>query len=763
MQEACEAVEALRQHYIPPSGLVHQSDIQDLAKYMARPRALTKGTLPTVDAVIYTKHIDFPDLLGDIFGGMNKVRGAYGMRFTIVFTLQVAATPFQQGVVVSSFQYASPDGINLIQDRAFENCRCTNIPHVRLDISSATMSQLKIPFLASTDFLPLTQSLAYGSFYLNMLLPVGALEGMAPPTYALYIHLEDIELFGARPETVRTLTFQSGKSRPFEKEFDTVSRPFSTAAYALSGAAKLIAKGIPAISSIAGPASWMLDKAASVIRYFGYSRPQIVDPPTRILNLGSTLEHNVDMATGAVVLAPFASNHLAVSTNFTNSDVDEMSLAYVLGQYNQLRLCDLTTSVAAGTLIYGMRVSPRHMWFRRLGSYPQLNIDPPSTTIQPTGAFWFSSMFEMWRGSFKFRFTFAKTKMHAGRVLITYIPNETDVFEYPESDVKGVTPSGYSLMCDLKDSNVFEFLVPYTSHKPYCNFGESIGTLSVVVVDPLLAPGMVSSSITYLVEVACDSDYELARPAGCGYVPNYSVITQSGVSRTYKSSVCEDTVGECFGSLKQLIMLPKSHLLTLPGGSKFTMDIMPWYYYTSGVGVYETNEANAYGGAIASAYAFVRGATDIHVYHSQDENAVSGAMVVKPLAYTENFPAASLPLTFSQDGSMHARCPSYQHVVRMPSYAFSSSWNLVPDSNIVTNGTVWETAKFIPRLFLSNLTAGNADFTIRRQAADDAALTHYIGPPSVRYRWDLTYPGYQNLVPVESIMQGSPQEGELAA
>lgn len=766
-------MQVLGAHYAPPKDLVLQKDIQNFTNYFARPHLITSGVLPSTRSQIWEQAWS-PNSIFNVTlpASGNRVLGAFGARFTMVFTLQVAATPFHQGMVVLGAEYYS----GAVNTRGKYPVSCTNLPHVRCDISTNTMVQLRIPFLAPTDYMAIGDPSYYLSSSLNAVLPVETVAGMAPPTYKLYVHLEDVQLFGVRPYSVQPYlppallakeeaVEQSGGKGPFEKEFENESHPFSSGLGALGRSVRWIAKGVPSLASIAGPASWALGKAAGAARYFGYSKPQITDPPHRMLMTTGALENNVDVPACVQVLAPIAENHLSVSPSFGNTDVDEMSLKYVLSQYNQLAVGRLTTSDSHGSLIWAFTVEPNSAMFRTSNNMPVLNVSnwwSASQVVQPTGFAYFGRMFAMWRGSLKLRFTFAKTKMHAGRVAVTYIPRQPSSGTSLEivSYASGFQPEGYHAIFDLKDSNVFEFKVPYVSNMPWAHVATNTGTVSLQVIDPLIASAVVAPSVQFLVECACDSDFELAFPLSSSNVPSpdSAPVEQSGgVSVSYKEDVCESTMGECITSLKQLIMIPSTYQFQY-AGKKTTADIMPWYYQAS---LPASAGTHGFGGQIACCYSYVRGSTDIHIYTPPDQNLMYSRIFMR-LATQNSTDAAQYvscaPHVFGTRGAIHVRCPSYQHTPRIPSRLMSNlvgTWNLTYDSTADTfpNGTVQLTGPMygtavpviLPRMYLEYTGTTNVPVVVRRNAGDDAMATQYIGPPPVKSVADNDTIGYSNV------------------
>lgn len=843
VQEACETVSVLGAHYKPPVDLQPQKELQDLFQYYKRPRVINVGNIVLGTRLPLLLRQLTPNGIWTLASGdSRRIRGAYGARFSLVFTLELNATPFTQGLISLSFQY--DDGSSVIRNAP---CQATNLPHVRLDPTVSSMCTLRVPFMSNDDFRCITDTDPYGYVMLHSILPFDN-DGSMNPTWKLFMHIEDIQLFGVVPTELGVFTppvllrasepvdvpldkatasasvsrtpvspfaplprlartsslirtppassildavdgaatavglireathamvgdsqytpqvaFQSGLGGPVTGEFETETHPFSSGVHAASRVLHWLARGVPSISSIAGPTSWALGKAAGVIRYFGFSKPTITDPPQRIFATTSVLEHNVDVATNSIMLAPLSDNRLAISTTFTNSDVDEMSIPYILSQYNQVCVGVLKTTDAYGAQVYGGCVSPQTLWFKSFSTAPALNLQYDYTAapnVAPSGIFWLGNMFKYWRGGMRFRFTFSKTKFHAGRVALTFIPT-TDPNDFsivrPGFDAFSLFQyDGHTMICDLKDSNVFEFEVPYSVPYAFLPNTCQSGSLTMTVVDPLQASGaVVASQINFLVEVCGAPDFEFAFPRGV-YFPAVDAGPdfQSGlVKDSTNSKVCENTMGECITSVKQLIMIPHQ-MLFLYAGRQDTVDIAPWYYHPSSSIVFE---ATSYGGNIARAYSFVRGGSEYHFYSSA--NSVSAEF--RAFMRDADFPVSSTsmlndssPLVVSTNNNLHFRVPSYQpHIRIFPTRinSFNPTWNLnyVLDSfpnAYFTTSTVALKASSVPAIYPRVAMAGTGTsdlpFTFKRHAADDAMCCTYIGPPTVKRTLSGDYPPY---------------------
>lgn len=767
VQEACTAVEINSGHTF--SLMPKDADIQELSRYFSRPQTVIAGFLPTaVRQRHWTQEYTAASILSSFTNGLSRVTGIYGYRCTMVYTLQVTATPFHQGVLSLNWQY-NGGGSYLSYDRSLLSETSTNISHVRLDLSKDTMVQLRIPYIGTQEYLPMetasSYQIAYGSVALNTLLEIPVVAGLNAPPYQIMLHLEDMEFFGVSPLATANVTLQSGK-KAITAEFESDAYPLSSSTMALSRAVKWFGQGVPLLSSYAGPASWFLEKAAGAIRSFGWARPQIMDPVGRVCLTTTINESNVDLATPACVAGPFAGNMTKTSSMFSGCEADEMSFSYILSKYSQIGKHVISTGNTAGTRLYVALLSPSAFWFRVGISAPLCNVPPRAiaavgkNAFTPSNLFFLGQNFKFWRGGFRFRFTFSKTPMHAGRVMVVYAPRSTmrsevstigtlPVVPVATYGVNGPDPTAISAIFNLKDGSVFEFDVPFTSPIPYLKFTEDIGTLTMYVVDAIQAPSMVANNLPYLVEVCALPDFEFASIRSPLYPvqPNASTSTiqlQSGSK--VGSEYCEYTIGEKFNSVKQMIAIPKVTRTVTSANTLKAFTVPPWFYtpYPSIIVPAPTahlSEAFSLGGILATAYSWVKGGTDLHVYAVPNSATTASLLSVAPLSTfvtdttgTQTPSQTSFsnnPRVVSTNGVLHARLPMLGTLLRYPSQTFS---------NLTPTGTAWGPNASEPNVGdfeldvpstlyrCSLITAGACSVLVSRSASDDAALGGYIGP-----------------------------------
>jgi len=271
------------------------------------------------------------------------------------------------------------------------------------------------------------------------------------------------------------------------------------------------------------------------------------------------------------------------------------------------------------------------------------------------------------------------------------------------------------------------------------------------VVDALQAASVISTNISCLVEVVAGDDFEFADPRTPIYPAHIAATVQfqSGKMLSHApDALSQHTIGESINSVKQLIAIPKYSPVPIAANSRFGTSIPPWFYQPRYSPIVPAPTAIlpgslGYGGNIAACYAFVRGGTDIHVYPQNSGEAdtfvavrqASGLQGQQATAASPgNLPSSNNVLVASSSGALHARLPAYQHLVRY----FSTCLN-----NIVGTGASWAFNSTLspvgtygaftwPTIYtMTIVTTSAVTAQITRNAADDAAMAMYMGPPPV--------------------------------
>lgn len=774
-----------------PSSLLPDDAYQDVKAFFERPRFIASGNLPTSRALVYTLDIANPISLWPT-SAQNRLNGALGYSCDIKFTITLSATPFQQGLACLNFQYATTSLEGVSHKRCVFSPLCTNLPHVRLDVAEHTMAELYVPYVSPWNYFELINdnfsggdgfTYPYGSFGFNMLLQYFTLAGSSDPEYNVFISLHNMKLYGAIPVSVSNVIPQSGVTGTMNKEANdtrsmlqkvkdskAISNSLHVGAVAapLVGAAATAYTGNPEIFADSVQASWQLEAAAVTAQSMGFSKPTDQAAIPRFYRTDYASDHHVDQPAQELAIAPFQSNRLAEDWTQSSTAIDEMALPFVLGQYCQAFVGTMSTTDGQGTILYATNLSPTSMWFKTNAGRPGGNTPlPPSASLTtncvlPTALCYVSQMFRYWRGSIKFKFTFSKTKFHGGRVLAAFVPMTNDVpgttvssnrVPIPEIVNTRVQPFQYSAIFDLRDGNTFEFEVPYVSNRPWLSTYGSVGGVTLTIMDRLIASGEVSSNITFMVEVAAGTDYQLGSFIGSGLAPATGantnlVVFQSGLN----DRVVDDsayTMGETFTSLKQLLLIPCNTSFTSTASSPITTAYLPnWWYAPLLPNTVPLNDNSAALFAmstqhcIARLYAFCTGGTSYHMYMSNSDTIVTittanaeagGTGFTSAFSDPRRRQSSAKPKLLKGSGvsALHAKVPSYQKVSRIPTNAAFYTSNLTLANTpqyLSTAGNLFVGS--VPFMSYNNSLSGVAtNYVFGYAGSDDARAFGYIGPP----------------------------------
>jgi hypothetical protein len=672
--EACETVEVGTK--AKTSFIVPTPGYQDLLEYLARPRLISSGSLPTTRSTFVTWDISRNNLTNTWFPNLlSRLAGVHGIRFTTRFTLMVASTPFQASLLCQNVQYGAFIGISNTYLRYNNPAYVTNLPHVKHDIAETTMSVLDVPFLYPQDFMPLWTDTgadlstggSVGVYALTALMPYRVLAGANAPTYKLLVSLHDVELIGSMPLAANAVVLQSGIETAYSAistakgVYDRLSSKKksvknnavlaeekgvkgSDVARKAASVIRTVAPYVPLLNTVGPMTAGLLDVGANVASYFGFSKPTVKEAPTRVFRNAHIGEGNVDMDSASYVLAPFQNNRLAVDSLAGGTEVDEMAIQYVISKYGQAFVGNMATTDSVNAVLYGANVCPTSFWFRTNSLRPSGNIALPAGSTATTNSIactplcYAATFFRYWRGTLTFKFTFSKTKFHSGRVIAAYVPTLKQVgpagilstsIRVLEAAGGLPQPFSYSKVFDLKDASSFEFEVPYVSPEPFLEVVSAHGAVSLTVLDPLVTTGETSSTIDYLVEVKANEDFQFGCPASPmfgilnGSTPANVVALQSGLGGVddIDNTVSQYTMGEQILSFKSLMMIPNFTCADCPPATTSNTALFPyWFLSTIPAAVPLPPTTTVTGGFtraanIAAMYAFVTGSTEHHMYN----------------------------------------------------------------------------------------------------------------------------------------------------
>jgi len=770
------------------------SDVEAITKYLSRPVCVNSSTVPATAGNIWQYAFDtavsFQQLM-DVGGFSNweRTQGLYGLKATLVFTVNVSASAFNQGILALSFQYgAGTASGNYIRSSFLPYT--LHLPHVRLNIASGTSMTLRVPWVSDDACIPVDGDTSFGNYgvvCLTSLVSSPVVVGQSPATVQVHFHLEDLELIGAQPFSYTSISLQAGEHGSSAAPADNTAVPTSggvasavhtegvqegvvstpLAAIATLGRA---AARVPSLAAIGGAVDWYASYLARTARSLGFSKPIDETVPTRVNRYGYAGDTQYDLASTAFSLSGSQANKLAVDGSVGCYDTNEMDFDHILSIPSYVYQGSFTSSNGVGDVIYGTPMCPTAFWFRSYffgASTPRSNKPLKVSNALTENAFLPSTLcyvadnFQQWRGGFKFKFSFGKTKLHGGRLLVTFIPRTvkqsntatpiSSLTLIPGSVAGVVNTTGHSAIFDLRDAEEFEFDVPWMSTSPYLSVFESFGDLSMTVIAPLRTVASVPATVDFMVEVSALPNFEFAVPTASLMSP---VPAQGATAITYQSGVSlvenavdlsQHAVGEKITSVKQLIMMSDYFAWDLTGPTVGRNTLDPWWKTntlplatpmgTTGTALFFASRSSR----MAAMYSFARGGTMFSVLREPGaaRSTLSWRLHPDRTATT----VASLGSFYSKELSRYGAVyiPENQEAGRVKVAPYARYTRLQVGNGFLLGGdtraspgvVTWNPNQSVypAVLAIRNNDAGLRRYIVGRSAADDGMLGRFIGPP----------------------------------
>lgn len=526
---------------------IYSGTQSELVDFLERPQAIVTGVFQNTDlATTFPKYKVMDSLLSSPLL-LAKILGKYSLKADVRLRLQVNASRFQQGRYILAWIPSGGDngasaGDNFNLFHAHSTCQVTQLPHVEFDLACDTEVELVIPFtayfMAVGNVNAGTVSMDTGVFFLYPYQALSAVAGSLSAPYTLWANFENISFFGsAIPQSGMKMQTKKGKKSVAQQEAISAGKgPISTVLNGVASFAGTLSL-IPMLTEIAAPVSWVAGILGQTAAAFGWSKPSDESSAMRVVRTPQPFFSNVDVCDPGLKLSMSISNSIDVLPGFAGTDIDEMSIDYIKSIPAFFNRISWGSASAVGTALCNYKVGPQYLGYTEVPLGGGL-----VTNFPPVG--YLANGFAYWRGSLKFTLKFVKTEFHSGRLLVSFNPINT-------AYVGGVGPtvianSNYVIreIFDVRRGNEFTVTVPYVNYENWSNVrgpNGFIGYLSAIVLDPLIAPNTVSSTINILVEVSGGDDFELACPNGDSAGHNLIQMTtfQSSMQMQNISEPCE--------------------------------------------------------------------------------------------------------------------------------------------------------------------------------------------------------------------------------
>jgi len=534
---------------------------QEVRDFLRKPILVSSGSFQTTDTVTsFLYNVRVPESLFGYAYWFNKISGNMVIRGDITYVLQVNANRFQQGRYILAWLPTGGPSVNISSYAASKVATLpqrTSLPHVELDLSCDTQAALTIPTVTFSGWYAVTQQTLMPSSAGNVLLfpysPLVSPTGGAAVAYSLYAYMDNVE-FGLPvvPQSsmrAKTAVVRRKKMENAEQE-DMNLGPVSAPFLKISQAAQILT-GIPLISSYAGMASWAANVVSRTASAFGLSKVSNAQPFSLMQRFTVARMVNSDTPDGSTKLSVFSSAGVDDLPGFAGSDLDEMAITYIASIPAWVTTVNWPTSSVEGTVLFATQVTPRNMY----ATYTY----GTNTVTAPTPMAFAATFFSQWRGGMKFIFKIVKTEFHSGRLLVAFSP-ANPILQYGMTTPNiNDTTFLHRHIIDIRNGNEFSLTVPWACVNQYLSTSplqveSATGGLYVYVLNPLVAPASVSSSVNILIEVAAAEDFELAVPRTITERPVALISPQSG-----RKNVCEIT-SATIGDMQEYMSIDPARL-----------------------------------------------------------------------------------------------------------------------------------------------------------------------------------------------------------
>jgi len=454
------------------------------SKYFSRPYQALQFTISDADVNASRWSVNWPDANTlAIFNG--KLRGVSRFRSDIKAKLLVNATTSQSGIYRF---YAIPAYNNYTRCWTALASSTSCLPHVDVNISCMRSAELHLPWV-----FPMGAQSNTNPLWEIGVLPLAKLRtgtGDNTASVSIWITHENFETYGSSGIN----TFQSGVNVKERKDNGYISRyltKFSKMFNAL--------QPIPIVGNYMPVMSKVSDSLASAARVWGLSAPYISKPPKRVVSY-----NNASYALGT---EPFAGKMMnVVDTNMvpffkkTGNSFDEMSIPYIASKYWYY-----ATYTWNDTQDVGISLTPGGIPTTPTGFFVPYTGTGSTTSYAFSPLLILTRLAKAWKGGIKYRFNFAVTKMHTGRVVVV-------------CGSKGLTnnETSYRKVVDISETPSFEFTVPFL-HPHMLSPTQASNFLTVFVEEKLANPSVVSNTVDFTLEIAGADDFEIIGFRGDDY------------------------------------------------------------------------------------------------------------------------------------------------------------------------------------------------------------------------------------------------------
>jgi hypothetical protein len=479
---------------------IETNDITSIADFLAKPvnvASFTFNSAAIANDQIYNGFLYQLVTAQSIW--TRKLEGFLNIRGNIKLRLVINPTPFESGLLRLSYFPCSNHLAGSVTAHRFKLMTKTQLPGAYLNLND-NFCEVTVPYIAPTTFLERDlvstfDHCDWGSVFVDVISPYRTGAGPLSINCSLWMSIEDLELSAMVQPQMDTSTPRKG--RTIDSETNSGKGPI---AKIMSSGATLADRlsSIPALTAIAKPSSWVLSALSSCAEALGWSKPTLSEGPSFFSQNMHWFNNNSDANDNCAPLSLRTDNRVSAITDASPGDLDEMSFNYIKSQWGYLSQFSWNTQLT-GTLLNSVFVSPDALSDAFVVGTKTCRTKLPCSV--------FSEFYENWRGSFEVRMRIVKTGFHTGTIAVTWTPGRAPVVPSFAD-----TSYMYRQIIDIQEGSEFIFNLPYLLPQDFAAVNQFSGVFTVHVVNPLIAPPNVSSTIDVVLEVRGGNDLVYTSP-----------------------------------------------------------------------------------------------------------------------------------------------------------------------------------------------------------------------------------------------------------
>jgi len=411
----------------------------------------------------------FPDILLSQPALAAKSRNFFGLRAGVELLVLINKQQFQAGNLLISYlpnaRY-NPAKAAMAQTSLQT---LTGMPRTNLDLMDATRATLQVPYASPFVYYNLlTGDGTIGDFYITVYSPLSDVADAGTVSVQVFARFVDVDLEFPTGSVPTSFTRTAG--------IDNLIEQFK------------IKPSFTSLSSIMSEGKTILDKVKN-----GDFRFQMNSENHSTMNMKLRALPNMAVSsdTNNAHIMSLSSSNVLPSTNMGETNSSEMNINTVL-QIPCFHDSFQVSNQASGVNVWSKLVQPQVPITPNTDG--SLNVDYIHFHTEP---------FSKWRGSLIYHFRVVKTTFHSLRIRVWFSPASLITDTIDRNAV-------YSKVIDLKDTNHFTFEVPFVWPHPFLNVHVnpmSLGTIGVDIVNAMVFPATVDSTINFIVERSAGTDF----------------------------------------------------------------------------------------------------------------------------------------------------------------------------------------------------------------------------------------------------------------